>query len=65
MSYKYEQLDPVTNIKTSRHAVKRLKKQKTRSQRNKNRRIVIAVLQNDQNRIDRNEGESLCQGHYW
>lgn len=65
MSYKYEQLDPVPNIKTSRRAVKRLKTQKTRAQRNKSRRIVIAVLQNDQSRIDRNEGENLCRGTYW
>lgn len=68
MSYnKYEQIDPVPNIKTShkRRAVKRLKTQKTRAQRNNSRRIVIAALKDDQNRLERNEGENLCRGTYW
>lgn len=65
MSYKYEQLDLAPNIKTSRRAVKRLKKQKTKAERNKNHRIVIAAMKDDQTRLERNEGENLCRGTYW
>lgn len=64
MSYKYEQLD-TNKYKNPHCTVKRLKKQKTKAERNKSRRIVIAALKDDQTRLERNEGENLCRGTYW